>query len=102
MTKQSIEKLKILALIAGVILVAVTALGRPSQEARDSKRAERSQARLLDLMFRICVTQSDEGRNGIPGYKSLRCFYKQNPDGSLALVTDLNMRISIPKPVVEE
>lgn len=96
------EKLMMISLIVAGVLVVVAAIGIPSREARELKKVQRTQARLLDLLFRICVPLPAKNQFDIPGYKSLQCFYRQKKDGSLELVTDLNMPVQIPKPVSGE
>jgi hypothetical protein len=88
------SKLLVLAFVT-LALMLVISIGAPKR----NQKVKRTDARVLERILEICPPLPDKSAFSIPGYKSVQCFYKENPDGKLKLIEDLNQPVSIPKPV---
>lgn len=89
------NNLTVLIVLVSLFVIAA-GIGAPKNTKKIKKRTD---SRVLQRILEVCPPLPDNAAFGIPGYKSVQCFYKVKPDGSLVLVEDLNNTVSIPKPV---
>ena len=81
----------LIVLVSAMILAA--GIGAP----KNTRKLKRTDARVLARILEICPPLPEKSGFGIPGYKSVQCFYREKADGSLELVEDLNNPVSIPQ-----